>query len=525
MRGNPFKILALLLCMVSTACVSGPRRPDASEYHRVESHAIAQTEKTSLGDALRPLEAAHKGQSGFMLLPNGHDSLRMRLALVMAAEKSIDLQYYAMHDDSAANLMLEALLRAAERGVRVRFLLDNISFADVEDSLSILDGNPNIQVRVFNPLTTKDQGLMGRINGLFVDFDKAVKRMHNKALISDNQLAITGGRNIGDEYFDEKANSNFKDMDLLHAGPITARISNSFDKYWNSDDAFPITTLRERDDDRDDRKALRADMKAAWDKEFHKEKSEGLLSTDIARDLKGGDMKFIWAKSELTVDEPEKIDESAEAAAASKPLSKLLGLLKSATFEFVAISPYFVPRDEGVAALQKLEDRGVHVRILTNSLASTDVVAVHTGYKKYREAIVKDGIELYEFKPTEGDRPKQRLFGSSAPPQASLHSKVYVIDRKTVVLGSYNLDPRSTELNTEIATVIHSPELAAQVLKIFEQSIAPAQSYQVVMGKNGLEWRTEDKGKAVVYTHDPKAGIWRNTESTLFSLLPIEDQL
>jgi putative cardiolipin synthase len=504
------------------ACVTGFRRPDASEYHRVESHAIAQSEKTSIGNALAPDARKHAGQSGFSLLPNGNESLRMRLAMVMAAEKTIDLQYYIMHDDSAANLMLEALLRAAERGVRIRFLIDNISFDDVQKSLLMLDGNPNIQVRVFNPVMTRRQGPAGMVGALF-NIDKATKRMHNKALITDNQIAITGGRNIGDEYFDANNDVNFKDLDMISAGPITARISKSFDQYWNSDEAFPVQTLKERDHDPEEIAKLRADMKAAWDAEFKKEKGHGILSVDLAHDLKGGDVKLIWAKAELSADDPEKINK--DEAAVSKPLSRLESLVAGAASEFVVVSPYFVPGDEGVAWLKSLEDRGVHVRILTNSLASTDVVAVHTGYRKYRKDVVKAGMDLYEFKPIAGQRPKQRLLGSSAPPQASLHSKVYVIDRSVVVLGSYNLDPRSTELNTELVSVIHSPALAAQVLKIFDQSIAPAQSYHILMSDKGLTWVTEESGRERVFTRDPKAGILRNIETNVFSLLPIEGQL
>jgi putative cardiolipin synthase len=512
------------MCLVMASCVSAFKRPDASDYPRTASYAISQDVKTSLRDSLGARAKAHPGKSGFLLLPNGNQSLRMRLAMVMAAEKTIDLQYYAMHDDSAANLMLEGLLRAAERGVRVRFLIDNISLNDVDKSLSILDSNPNIQVRVFNPLATRKQGPFGFI-GAALHLDKGVKRMHNKALISDNQISITGGRNIGDEYFDARRDVNFKDLDMLSAGPVVARVSASFDKYWNSDDSFPIRALRPGNHDGDDIAALRKALKAAWDKEFHKEKSDGVLSTDIAHDLKNGDIKLVWAKAELSADDPEKINQDADAAV-SKPLSKLETLLSGAKHEFVVVSPYFVPGDDGLAWLAGLEKRGVQVKILTNSLASTDVVAVHTGYKKYREGVVESGIDLYEFKPIAGERPRQRLFGSSAPPQASLHSKVYVIDRSVVVLGSYNLDPRSTELNTEIVTVIHSPELAAQVIRIFDQSTDPKSSYHLEMGDHGLEWVTQDEaGRSKVFTHDPGAGFVRNVETGLFSLLPIEGQL
>jgi putative cardiolipin synthase len=519
-------LTACLMCLVMVACVSGFRRPGASEYSRTASYMISQKEDTSVGRALANDVKIHKNQSGFMLLPNGEDSLRMRMAMVMAAEKTLDLQYYIMHDDDASNLVLEALLRAAERGVRVRFLLDNISLSDVGKTLSILDSNPNIQVRVFNPMVTRRQGLAGFVGAVF-RLDKALKRMHNKALITDNHFAITGGRNIGDEYFDAHNSGNFKDMDLVNAGPIVNDISQSFDEYWNSDEAFPLRALRAPDRNSEEVAKLRAEMKKAWQEEMAKEKGDGILSRDLARDIKQGDLKLIWAPAEFTADHPAKVDVHKDAPiAASRPAIRMAQLVEKATKSFDAVSAYFVPGDEGVQWFSDLEKRGVHARVLTNSLASTDVVAVHTGYRRYREDLVKAGVDLYEFKPIDGERPRQRLLGSSAPPRASLHSKMYVIDSEVVLIGSYNLDPRSTELNTEVMSVIHSKELAAQVLAIFEESIAPSQSYHIQMSDRGLVWVTQDEaGKPVVFTHEPGAGIVRNVEINLFSLLPIEDQL
>lgn len=518
-------LLACLLSLIATAaCATGPRRPDASDYPRTPSYAISQSEGTSLGAALTGDVRGNPGKSGFYYLADGEESLRLRLAMVNAAEKTLDLQYYAMHDDPAANLVLEAIVRAAERGVRVRFLIDNIDFSDVERSLAILDSNKNIQVRVFNPIATKDQGLIGRINGLIVDFDKALKRMHNKAIIADNQLAIIGGRNIGDEYFDARPDANFKDTDLLTAGPITAWISASFDEYWNSEDSFPVHALHTAKYKARDVQELRAEMKAKWDERMHTPEGRELLHAELAKRLKDGAYRLLWAKAELSVDEPEKINQEADISL-SKPLSRLVQLGRDAEEEFVAISAYFVPREEGVAMIKRLRDRGIRVRILTNSLASTDVVAVHTGYKRYRQDIVDMGVELYEYKPLEGERPGQRLFGSSAPPQASLHSKVMVIDRKIVVIGSYNLDPRSTEQNTELAVIIHSPQMARQVLEDFEETVDPKQSYMIVDKDGTLQWVTEEDGKMVTYGRDPGAGFLRNAEVMLFSLLPIEDQL
>ncbi len=517
--------MACMLCLVMAACVSGFRRPDADEYRRTITTAIPQNEKTAIGAALARDVAAYPGRSGFMLLPNGEESLRVRMALVLAAQKTLDLQYYIMHEDDAANLVLEALLRAAERGVRVRFLIDSISFNEVDKSLAILDTNPNIEIRVFNPAMTKRQGLAGVVGAVF-RLDKAVKRMHNKALIADNQVAVTGGRNIGDEYFDAKADGNFKDMDLVNAGPIVARISNSFDSYWNSDEAFPLRTLRTPDRDAQAVQKLRSEMKQAWEEEFAKESGHGILSSDLAREIKQGDLPLVWAAGEFSADKPGKIDTNAEHAT-SPPLAKLQALADKAQHSFDIVSAYFVPGEEGTAWLKSLAARGVRVRILTNSLASTDVVAVHTGYRRYREDLVKAGVELYEFKPVDGERPRQRLFGSSAPPRASLHSKMYILDGKDIVVGSYNMDPRSTDLNTEVISVIHSPQLSEQATRIFEQSIHPQQSFRLNLSdKGGLIWVTQDdQGRVQYLGRDPQAGILRKAQTNLFSLLPIEGQL
>jgi putative cardiolipin synthase len=265
-------------------------------------------------------------------------------------------------------------------------------------------------------------------------------------------------------------------------------------------------------------------MRRTWDEKLATPDGQILLAPDLGRRLKAGNIKLVWAPAELTADHPDKIDQEASIED-SKPLSRLEELLRASKGEFNAVSAYFVPGDYGTAGLKRLAARGVKVRVLTNALAATDVVAVHTGYRKYREELLKNGIELYEFKPIGGKRAKQRVFGSSGPPRASLHSKFYTVDGKDVIVGSYNLDPRSTELNTEIAIVIHSRALAAQANKLFYQLIAPEQSYKVISTKEGLRWLTRENGQDVVYDHEPGAGIGRSLEAALMSLLPIEDQL
>jgi len=518
---HPILLLAFLAAFMSSACTVIAQ--DRQEHPRIESHAYAQDTSTPLGAALSNDVKRHENMSGFRLLDNARESLAIRLAMVEAAEKSIDLQYYIIHDDVASNLMLEALLRAAERGVRVRFLIDGITFSEVDGNLAVLDNQPNIQIRVFNPVFKPGIPLMAKLRVGFLDLEGFTRRMHNKSLIVDNQLSVTGGRNLGDEYFDENPDTNFKDLDTLAAGPITARISNSFDKYWNDGNAWLIADLHPVTGDPQKMKDLRARMKKEWADKM--DATGGTIRMErLADRLKDGRVPLTWARAELSADEPDKIDQ-APGQAASKPLSRLQRLVAQGSTEFLAITPYFVPGDDGVAWFKSLEARNMQVKVLTNSLAATDVVAVHTGYAKYREALVRDGIDLFEFKPIAGQRPKQRLAGSSAPPTASLHSKAYVIDRKDAIVGSYNIDPRSEELNTELIIIIHSPEIAAQLVKLFEHSTAPAQSYHVLYEDGDLVWKTEEKGRVKTYETDPNAGLWRRVQAGFMSLLPIEDQL
>ena len=490
------------------------------------SHAIDPDTSTSLGRVMKKEEEKHKGESGFHIISTGSEGFRMRLALIRAAEKTLDLQYYGIHNDATSNLMLEAVVRAAQRGVRIRFLLDNNTYAQVAKTLSILDEFKNLEVRIFNPFYTPSQSVATKLVNTLTDLDNVERRMHNKALISDNQMAILGGRNLGDEYFEENADMAFKDIDILAAGPIVPLISASFDNYWNSPNTLPVDRLKSRKADPQTIAKIREQLHDHWEETAATPVGKQLLTSKIADELKTDTYKLYWCPAELAVDDPSKIDHAATDTI-SRPFNKLKAMVGKAQNEFIIISPYFVPRDEGMTWLKELTDRGVKIRVLTNSLASTDVVAVHTGYRPYREQLLANGIDLYEMKPIDGKRPKQRLMGKKVPAQASLHAKVYIIDRKDIMIGSFNLDPRSIELNTEITIAIHSPELAAQVVKMFNEVIEPETSYHVQASANtkALIWNTVTDDQQITYTQEPDAGIWRRIQENILSLLPLEDHL
>lgn len=523
MRASRFGILNTLIFAVVAGCSSVPV---ATQHPQIASYAFPQSEKTGLGAALRDDIAAHSGQSGFRVLATGSESFAMRLALIRAAEKSLDLQYFSINDDTTSNLLIEALLQAAQRGVRIRFLLDDFNFDAVDDTFSVLDGYKNLEIRVFNPITTRDHGLIAGAVLKLTDLKTRNQRMHNKALIGDNQMAIIGGRNLGDEYFEENTDVTFRDIDILTAGPITAAISRSFDQYWNSKDAVPIAQLRKPEIKTEKAANIRSALARHWEEVRKSEKGSKLLRYTLAERLKDADVKLTWAWAELVADFPKKIDKNRDEAV-SPPMMRLDFMLDRAEHEFIAVSPYFVPRETGVVWLAGLAERGMRVKILTNSLASTDVVAVHTGYRRYREALVKSGVQLYELKPIGGQRPNQRLIGKEAPARASLHAKLYVIDRRQVMIGSFNLDPRSIELNTELALVIYSRDVAAQVIKMFDEATSSMTSYQLAVEPDSgrLVWITKENDRDVRFYNDPSAGFWRRVQTNLMSLLPIENHL
>jgi len=452
-----------------------------------------------------------------------------RIAVVEAAQRSIDLQYFSTQDDTTGKLLLEAIVRAANRGVRVRMLLDDWNLDDFEAGAVALDNNPHIEIRVFNPYSTRDQSIFERVGNVFSYLDKFTRRMHNKAIIVDNEVAIVGGRNLGDEYFDAGKDLNLRDVDVFAAGPVIHQISNNFDRYWNSDEAFTLDALNLPPPDNDAIEKIDGDMEQHWKKMMTRTIGKKLKALPLYREAKNGGVSLIWAKAELAADSPYKVDQSSDDAV-SAPAIRIDQLVEHAQREFIIFAPYFVPLDDGVEWLKALVARGVRVRIVTNSLASTDMVPAQAGYGHYREALVKAGIELYEIKSDQPKPPVKSMFKPSS--QNGLHAKIYLIDRRDLVIGSFNLDPRSERLNTEQVLVIHSPELGVQVAKLFDDVTSPTSSYHVVLADSlenpppgTLVWVTEENGETVYYDFSPHAGFWRRLTDEFFSLLPIDEQL
>ncbi|WP_415767987.1 phospholipase D family protein [Paraburkholderia sp. J69-1] len=529
--------LALACVTLVAACAT---RPPATDYPRQSTSALpaADASATALGTALAAPEAAHPGESGFRLLATGTDSLQMRVALARAATKTLDMQYYIANEDTTGKLLLGAALYAADRGVRVRMLVDDLNFHDIDRLMASLNSHPNIQIRVFNPYGSTTESMFTRTRNFFSNVDQFTRRMHNKSTIIDNELVIVGGRNLGDEYFSASPTLQFRDLDVLGAGPVAASVSASFDEYWNSSVAYPLGVLNHQKFDAHDLDAARDDLRKHWRETADPYNAKPLNATPLAQQITRNELGLVWAKWQFVADSPGKIG-GPEQGELGDAMRSLLDRIRTAKSSVLVFSPYFVPHDAGVQELTKLTARGVRVAILTNSLAATDAVAVQAGYSPYRVPLLKAGVELYEFKPIQHEGTRERRFGiTGSQSRASLHAKAYVIDDSTLVIGSLNLDPRSAKLNTELALTIDSQPIAREVTGYFAHATAPAVSYHVTLAtpeqlaqqrgtvtNSPLVWTDEENGMIRTYNLDPGAGFYRNLLTGLFLLLPVDSQL
>ena len=510
----------ILLVALLSACASLP--PNTG---RTESHAVRDTAGTHVGQIVNGQLAKHPGQNAFRPLSDDTAALHARLALAEAAELSIDVQYYIWHDDASGRQLADALVRAADRGVRVRVLLDDVGTQADDRVLRLLDVHPNIEIRLFNPVASRSL----RSLGMLWDFSRTNRRMHNKAFIADNQVAILGGRNIGDEYFGVSEDFVFDDLDVLSYGPVVPRISQAFDSFWNAPPAYPIATLSESPPDTATLGAVRdalteASARPAGGVDPADDPVVAALGVDAKR--------LYWGWARLIHDGPDKIERDP-GSDDSPVTTDFFRRANRVSHELTIISAYFVPGKAGLAWLQELAARGVRITILTNSLAASDVAAVHAGYARYREALLEAGVRLYELKPlpSPGARPplgpNSSGVGSS---QASLHAKTFMFDRRAVYIGSLNLDQRSVRLNTEIGLLCESPSLTESLLEALEGSLDKV-AWRLALdsdesGRRHLVWiETDENGEEHRLTDEPGASWWRRAGVWLLGLLPIESQL
>ena len=505
-------VLLVSAVVLLAGCASLPR-----EIARPPSVAFRDHETTWLGQRIATDAARHPGQSAFSVIRYGRPAFTSRIALADLAQKSIDVQYFIWDSDGTAVILAERLARAADRGVRVRVLIDDANLADRDAAIASFDAHPNIEVRLFNPFAQRTAKTLG----FLTDFERVNHRMHNKLMVVDNAVAIVGGRNMSDPYFGVHPGQSFRDLDVAAVGPVVRELSQVFDRFWNGDWAVPITALVDRNYTMQDHDAT---MSAAreW---IAAGRYPYPLEGDVARhqaQLEELYRGFVWAPGRVLWDDPASINDPA-----LRTMNKtLVGRARGLEHELLIESAYFVPLQAGVEVLKRLREQGVRVRILTNSLVSNDVLAAFAGYSKYRESLIASGVELYELRPDAGPIRQRMFFGITGGSRAGLHTKAIVFDRKEVFIGSFNLDPRSSFINTEAGLLIESPALAAQVAAHMDEGVQSDNAYRVQMDSSGqLYWVTEVAGQEIRYDEDPLSTLQQRLKAGWIRMLPIEDQL
>ena len=503
-------LAALFLPLTLGACATV-----SLDIPKISSTAIPETEQTSLARYSDAWRAEQPGHDAFYPLSRGLDAFGSRLSLIDHAEVSIDAQYFLMKPDDAGLVLATKLVEAAERGVRVRLLLDDV-FTTVEDGgLALLDEIPNIEVRIFNPVSRQGLYALNYVG----NFKLANRRMHNKAFIVDNQLAIIGGRNIAVEYFQLEASGEFVDFDMLSAGPIVHEVSNSFDRYWNHELAVPLEALTAaRDDGRREERIASAQrrMADAGDSIYAQ-----AINTELMRRFYAGAVKPYFAKSELVVDDPQKLlsniaDEHKIVA------GQIAAALAAAEEEVVIFTPYLIPRQSGLDIVRDARRRGVRIVILTNSLATNNHTAVHSAYASYRKPLLEMGVQLWEARADAAKVVAED--GSTMLDHLTLHAKGMVIDRRLVIAGSLNLDPRSIDINSELALFLDSPELGERMAGTALEAI-PNGAYRLELDDRGrITWLATIDGEQVIETSEPQASWWRRVSAWFQKIAP-EDQL
>ena len=498
-----------LLCIVGLLLALGGCASLPATVQRISSSALPASNATTLG-RIAADSSPDEALSGFRLLPTGAYAIDTRLALIHKAERSIDIQYYLIADDDTGRHLLRSLRDAAQRGVRVRLLVDDLYTADTDPLLAGLAAYPNVQVRLFNPFPGGRAYFLARFLASAQDFSRVNRRMHNKLLVADSAMAIAGGRNIADEYYMRHAQSNFVDLDAFVVGALVPKLQALFDDYWNSPVVFPYQAIvRPAADAAHARERFEIDTSLASSPPPDPPPGTDVLGYGpLSDEFDSGRLGLIWAEASAYADPPARL-KGMGASYALVPLEdvesvryNVLDLIRSARTEVVITSPYLIPGDKGVALFGEQRARGVKFKLLTNSLAATDEPLVHVGYRKYRERMLRLGIDLYELSPVRVK--KASRLGMFQTSQGRLHAKTAVIDRRRVFIGSMNFDPRSDKTNTEMGLFIDSPQLAREVLRLMDLDKLQA-SYRVVLGPDGqgLRWLAADDEGEVSFDKEP----------------------
>jgi cardiolipin synthase C len=507
-----FRRGSVVVCLVllAASCASLPEN-----YPKPASIAEAPSAETALGAIVAEASSRHQDQSGFALVTGGRRAFTSRIALTDLAERTIDVQYYIWDSDTTGRMLAERLVRAADRGVRVRILIDDLATAGRDPVMATLDAHPNIEVRVFNAFANRGMRSLDFLS----DMDRVNHRMHNKMMIFDNAAAIIGGRNVADIYFQVATDANYRDLDIAAVGPIVRTASHVFDHFWNGEWSVPISALVDEDYTEADLDRL---VTQAREKIKERDFPYSLDAEAIAaaEGLPSIMDRLVWAPGVIVWDDPADME---QGQVAGKIMRDLIAKVDTIEHELLIESAYFVIPDLGEERLGQLVDRGVRVRVLTNSLESNDVIAAHAGHAAHREDLIAQGVEMYEFK-ADAETVEKDLFPMRS--RAALHTKAIAFDRNSIFVGSFNLDPRSAAINTEAGIYVESPELAADLADYMDDGILPESSYHVTLDENGeLIWTTKTNGQLVKLGEEPGTSFGRRFMVRLINALPIEHLL
>jgi putative cardiolipin synthase len=510
--------------------------PPGADYPKPASAAFAHPEDTRLGRQFADAAREHGGNSAFRIINVGVDGFQLRMQMIDAAQSALDLQYFIFRGDETGRMLTDGLQRAADRGVRIRVLVDDGDRVAGDEQILRLLANPSVEVRIFNPSSYRGHLRLVRRLNFLVNAPRLNYRMHNKLLVADGALALIGGRNIGNQYFQIDPESQFADDDVVAAGPIVGELSATFDEFWNSDLAIPAKALGRGPDSgiaaRTEHQGAGREARGAAPKPAAIDYASLLKSGEPLAGIVSGRLPLVWAHARVVYDSPDKKQVGGGALPGRLITRAVLESIREVQSELLLVSPYFIPAADELQLLKDLRRRQVRVRILTNSLESTTEIAAQSGYEHYRVPLLQGGVELYEVRSMLGD-----VRGSGQTAQVSrygnyaLHAKMYVFDRQKLFIGSMNYDQRSKRINTEIGLIIDSAELAQQTARRFDAMVKPDDCYIVALRSAGppqdsrLVWHTEENGHAVEYTREPARSGWQRLEVKLLALLPLDKQL
>jgi cardiolipin synthase C len=527
--------MTIVIAVLLAACSSVPARFNDPKSSSV---ALAHPEDTRLGAQFDGAAQQRNGESAFRIISVGVDGFLTRAQMINAAEKTLDLQYFIFRGDETGRLLTDTLMRAADRGVRVRVLVDDGDTVAGDEQISALDAHPNIEIRIFNPFVYRGHSKVRRTIEFMFNASRLDYRMHNKLLVVDNAVALIGGRNIGNQYFQMDPDSQFADDDVFAGGPIVRQLSTTFDEYWNSRFAVPAAALDRQQRSRGALADRRVQATERPERHMEPLKTDGvdyvakLATGEPYAGIISGRLPLVWAQSQVISDSPDKKNVDRGKLSGRLMAEQVLKAASTAQSELLMVTPYLVPAPEELAAVQDLRERKVRVGILTNSLKSSPDMIAQSGYVKFRVQMLKEGVELYEIRSLLGStRGSGETALVSRYGNYGLHAKLLVFDRKRIFIGSMNFDQRSKHLNTEIGLIIDSPELAQQTVTRFDNMVRPDNVYAVAWREAAagvpahLVWDTREDGKAVEYTQEPARSSWQRFDLRFLSWLPLDREL